>query len=181
MSTKTVSKVICAASLIISNTMSSSSSKKTKKQNNNMNNNIDIDMNEIENALKKNNININECDLNEPWLCSEFSYYESHTCTLNNVCIFNEYSFINSGDFQAKMTHHCNNLPFDCNYFQQIKTCRTKYCATNDLCDFETDGYDLCLIKALLCYDEYCEPDLSSLPFDYRLYDLCCHINAIGM
>ena len=122
-----------------------------------------------------------KCNLNEPWLCSEYEYYESHTCTLNNVCIFNEYAFMQSGEFKNEMTHHCKNLPFDCQYFHQIKQCRTRYCSTNTLCNLEKDGYEICLIKALLCYDEYCEPDLSQLPFDYRLYDLCCHINDIGM
>ena len=121
------------------------------------------------------------CNLNEPWLCSEYMYYESHTCTLNNVCIFNEYAFLHSGEFQTKMTHHCQKLPFNCQYFHQIKQCRTRYCSTTSLCNVDKDGYELCLIKALLCYDEYCEPDLAQLPFDYRLYDLCCHINDIGM
>merc|ERR1712154_506655 len=83
------------------------------------------------------------------------------------------------GEFKNKMTNHCKLLPFDCTYFHQIKQCRTRHCATQTLCNLDVDGYEICLIKALLCYDEYCEPDLSALPFDYRLYDLCCHINDI--
>merc|ERR1712228_980918 len=55
----------------------------------------------------------------------------------------------------------------------------SRHCATQTLCNLDVEHYEICLIKALLCYDEYCEPDLSALPFDYRLYDLCCHINEI--
>lgn len=143
----------------------------------------DVDINEIDfdKLLNPKKGSKHKCNLNEPWLCTEYEYYESHTCTLNNVCIFNEYAFLQSDPFKSDMTHHCKNLPFDCQYFHSIKQCRTRYCSTNTLCNLEKDGYEICLIKALLCYDEYCEPDLSQLPFDYRLYDLCCHINDIGM
>lgn len=135
------------------------------------------------NQNNNNGYEFDKCNLNEPWLCSQFNYYETHTCTINNVCIFNEFAFIHSGDFYSKMTHHCStSLPLnDCHYFKSIKECRSHHCSTQILCNLEVEHYEICLIKSLLCYDEYCEPDLSALPMDYRLYDLCCHINEIGL
>eukprot|EP00485_Elphidium_margaritaceum_P017407 CAMPEP_0202728088 /NCGR_PEP_ID=MMETSP1385-20130828/185449_1 /ASSEMBLY_ACC=CAM_ASM_000861 /TAXON_ID=933848 /ORGANISM="Elphidium margaritaceum" /LENGTH=1158 /DNA_ID=CAMNT_0049394335 /DNA_START=155 /DNA_END=3632 /DNA_ORIENTATION=- len=122
---------------------------------------------------------INGCNLDEPWLCSDYVYYESHTCTLNNVCIFNEFAFTNSGEFRNKMTRHCQSKAFECAYYDEVKQCRSRYCSTHTLCDLKQDGYEICLVKALLCYDDKCEPDLSRAPADYRLYDLCCQIHDI--
>eukprot|EP01083_Nonionella_stella_P190343 704941_1 len=95
----------------------------------NTNNINDVNIQNNQNDLNTNaNIKNSLCNLNEPWLCNEYDYYESHTCTLNNVCIFNEYAFLESGEFSIKMTHQCSLLPFNCNYFHDIKQCRSRYC-----------------------------------------------------
>jgi len=122
-----------------------------------------------------------DCDLDEPWLCKEYRYHESHSCTLSNVCIFNAEAFSSPGNevFAARMAEHCGDYPFDCSYHRRLMDCRQRHCAAHNLCDPQLDGFEVCWIKSLLCYDQFCEPDLSALPTDYRLYDLCCHIEAI--
>lgn len=102
-------------------------------------------------------------------------------CTLNNVCVFNDDKFAlpSNEEFNSRMKQHCANHHFDCGYFKRLERCRQRYCAMDQFCESD-DPFrdDICYIKRLLCYDTHCEPEYSTFPVDFRLYDFCCSLEV---